>query len=117
MTEPNHATATEAPETEEAPAGVSWPPLPSEPATQTSATQTSATQTSAAQTSAAQDSAAQNSLGQDPAVSSLLERLGALPGRPVAGHGEVYAGLHDELLEALNEDVSGHENATGEASS
>ncbi|HET6269032.1 MAG TPA: hypothetical protein VFE00_03040 [Arthrobacter sp.] len=102
MTEPNHATATEAPETEEAPAGVSWPPLPSEPATQTSATQTSA---------------AQNSLGQDPAVSSLLERLGALPGRPVAGHGEVYAGLHDELLEALNEDVSGHENATGEASS
>jgi hypothetical protein len=107
MTEPNHATATEAPETEEAPAGVSWPPLPSEPATQTSATQTSA----------AQDSAAQNSLGQDPAVSSLLERLGALPGRPVAGHGEVYAGLHDELLEALNEDVSGHENATGEASS
>jgi hypothetical protein len=102
MTEPNHATATEAPETEEAPAGVSWPPLPSEPA---------------AQDSAAQDSAAQNSLGQDPAVSSLLERLGALPGRPVAGHGEVYAGLHDELLEALNEDVSGHENATGEASS
>jgi hypothetical protein len=102
MTEPNHATATEAPETEEAPAGVSWPPLPSEPATQTSA---------------AQDSAAQNSLGQDPAVSSLLERLGALPGRPVAGHGEVYAGLHDELLEALNEDVSGHENATREASS
>jgi hypothetical protein len=97
MTEPNHATATEAPETEEAPAGVSWPPLPSEPAAQTST--------------------AQNSLGQDPAVSSLLERLGALPGRPVAGHGEVYAGLHDELLEALNEDVSGHENATGEASS
>ncbi|MEN3346155.1 MAG: hypothetical protein V7635_2731 [Arthrobacter sp.] len=102
MTEPNHATATEAPETEEAPAGVSWPPLPSEPATQTSTAQTST---------------AQNSLGQDPAVSSLLERLGALPGRPVAGHGEVYAGLHDELLEALNEDVSGHENATGEASS
>jgi hypothetical protein len=96
MTEPNHATATEAPETEEAPAGVSWPSLPSEPAAQTSA---------------------QNSLGQDPAVSSLLERLGALPGRPVAGHGEVYAGLHDELLEALNEDVSGHENATREASS
>jgi hypothetical protein len=97
MTEPNHATATEAPETEEAPAGVSWPSLPSEPAAQTSA--------------------AQNSLGQDPAVSSLLERLDALPSRPVAGHGEVYAGLHDELLEALNEDVSGHENATGEASS
>ena len=96
MIEPNHATATEAPETEEAPAGLSWPLLPSEPAAQTSA---------------------QNSLGQDPAVSSLLERLGALPGRPVAGHGEVYAGLHDELLEALNEDVSGHENATGEASS
>jgi len=107
MTEPHHATTTEAPETEEAPAGISWPSLPSEPAAQTSA----------AQTSAAQTSAAQDSLGQDPAVRSLLERLGALPGRPVAGHGEVYAGLHDELLDALNEDVSGHENATGEGSS
>jgi hypothetical protein len=44
---------------------------------------------------------------QDPAVSALLERLGALPELPVAGHGEVYAGLHDDLMAALNEDVSG----------
>ena len=27
---------------------------------------------------------------------------------PVSGHGEVYAGMHDALLEALNEDVAGH---------
>jgi hypothetical protein len=26
----------------------------------------------------------------------------------VSGHGEVYAGMHDALLEALNEDVAGH---------
>jgi hypothetical protein len=89
MTEPNHATATDVAETEEAPAGVSWPSLPSEPATQSSA-------------------------AQDPAISSLLDRLGALPGMPVSGHGAVYAGLHDDLMEALNEDVTGHDNATGD---
>lgn len=43
----------------------------------------------------------------DPAVSVLLARLNALPGLPVAEHGEVYAGLHDELAAALNEDVAG----------
>jgi hypothetical protein len=33
---------------------------------------------------------------------------------PVSGHGAVYAGLHDDLMEALNEDVTGHDNATGD---
>jgi hypothetical protein len=50
---------------------------------------------------------------QDPAVGALLERLDALPGRPVAGHGEVYAGLHEDLMEALNEDLSGQPGAVG----
>lgn len=43
---------------------------------------------------------------QDPDVGALLERLGALPDLPVADHGEVYAGLHDDLMEALNADPS-----------
>ncbi len=46
--------------------------------------------------------------GQDPAVSAVLDRLAAVPQTPVSGHGEVYAGMHDALLEALNEDVAGH---------
>ena len=45
----------------------------------------------------------------DPAVDALLLRLGDLPELPVASHGEVYAGLHDELAAALNEDVAGHD--------
>jgi hypothetical protein len=94
MTESTHATATEVPDTEEVPDGISWPSLPSEPATQSSA--------------------AQNSLRQDPAVSSLLERLGALPGMSVSGHGEVFTGLENDLMEALNEDVTGHDNARGD---
>lgn len=43
----------------------------------------------------------------DPTVDSLLARLGELPELPVAAHGEVYSGLHDDLAAALNEDVSG----------
>ena len=41
--------------------------------------------------------------GQDPAVAVLLEPLGTLPALPVADHGEVYARLHTDLAEALNE--------------
>ena len=44
----------------------------------------------------------------DPAVNAVLDRLGAVRQMPVSGHGEVYAGMHDALLEALNEDVTGH---------
>ncbi|MGO4492309.1 hypothetical protein AB4Y86_09485 [Arthrobacter sp. 2YAF22_2] len=43
----------------------------------------------------------------DPAIENLLSRLGSLSGLPVSAHGEVYAGLHDGLVEALNEDVAG----------
>jgi hypothetical protein len=44
---------------------------------------------------------------QDPAVSAVLDRLADVRQTPVSGHGEVYAGMHDALLEALNEDVAG----------
>jgi hypothetical protein len=44
----------------------------------------------------------------DPAVNAVLDRLAAVRQMPVSAHGEVYAGLHDALLEALNEDVTGH---------
>ncbi|MGP4033067.1 hypothetical protein [Pseudarthrobacter sp. 1C304] len=43
---------------------------------------------------------------RDSAVDVLLDRLGELPELPVARHGEVYAGLHDDLLEALNESAT-----------
>ena len=48
----------------------------------------------------------------DAGVDALLLRLGDLPELPVASHAEVYAGLHDELAAALNEDVAGQ--AAGE---
>ena len=64
-------------------AGVAWPDLPSRGAQ------------------------GQQAQGQDPAVSAVLDRLSALQQTPVSGHGEVYAGMHDALLEALNEDVAG----------
>lgn len=41
--------------------------------------------------------------GRDLEVEALLERLGTLPELPVSEHGEVYAGLHSDLSEALNE--------------
>jgi 3-oxoacyl-ACP reductase-like protein len=44
----------------------------------------------------------------DPAVNAVLARLGAVQQMPVSGHGDFYAGMHDALLEALNEDVAGH---------
>ncbi|PVZ54976.1 hypothetical protein [Arthrobacter sp. H-02-3] len=43
---------------------------------------------------------------QDPAVSAVLDRLAAVRLTPVSEHGEAYAGMHDALLEALNEDVA-----------
>lgn len=39
----------------------------------------------------------------DAVVETLLERLEALPALPVAAHGEVYAGLHNDLMEALDD--------------
>lgn len=52
---------------------------------------------------------------QDPAVSALLDRLGALPDLPVASHGEVYAVLHEGLMAALNEDLAAQPDAGGPA--
>ncbi len=43
----------------------------------------------------------------DPEVDVLVERLATLPELPVAAHGDFYAGLHDDLADALNEDVAG----------
>ncbi|WP_427008148.1 hypothetical protein [Pseudarthrobacter sp. H2] len=51
----------------------------------------------------------------DAAVEVLLERLGALPSTPVSQHGDIYGNLHDDLMDALNEDVTGQPNATGDA--
>ncbi len=53
----------------------------------------------------------------DADVVALLGRLGTLPGLPVPAHADVYAALHDELMEALNEDVTGHGTAAGDAAS
>jgi hypothetical protein len=87
MTEPNQAPETSTPETSGQEAAVAWPALPSELPGGT------------------------GKVTQDAAVDRLLERLGALPSTPVSGHGEAYAALHDDLLEALNEDVAGPSDA------
>jgi hypothetical protein len=52
---------------------------------------------------------------RDAAVDVLLERLGALPSTPVSEHGGIYGNLHDDLMEALNEDVTGQFNSMGDA--
>ncbi|WP_211882863.1 hypothetical protein [Pseudarthrobacter albicanus] len=51
----------------------------------------------------------------DAGVEVLLERLGALPSTPVSQHGGIYGNLHDDLMEALNEDVTGQLNSMGDA--
>lgn len=48
---------------------------------------------------------------QDPAIRAVLDRLADVRLTPVAGHGDVYAEIHDALLEALNEDVASHPGA------
>ena len=40
----------------------------------------------------------------DPAVARALARLADLPQAPVAEHEAIYTALHDELLEALNDE-------------
>ncbi len=59
----------------------------------------------------------QETAAGDADVDALLGRLGTLPGLPVPAHGDVYAGLHDDLMEALNEDVTGHEATAGDTAS
>ena len=83
MTEPNHITA---PDPDRGEAQVTWPAAPATPAEP--------------------EEAAANAGSRDPAVDALLDRLTDLQDLPVAHHGEVYAGLHDDLLAALNESVT-----------
>ena len=78
-------------------ADVAWPELPS---------QQLPAELSRARGTQHRQSTRQQSM--DPAVSAVLDRLAAVRQMPVSGHGEVYAGMHDALLEALNEDVAGH---------
>jgi hypothetical protein len=78
-------------------ADVAWPDLPSQ--------QLSAEPSGHAEQG--QRAHGQQAHVQDPAVSAVLNRLAAVRKAPVSGHGEVYAGMHDALLEALNEDVAG----------
>jgi hypothetical protein len=40
----------------------------------------------------------------DPAVLAILERVRDVPGLPVSEHQAAYAGMHDALLEALNQE-------------
>ncbi len=44
----------------------------------------------------------------DPAVSAILARLTGIPEAAVSAHLDIYTRLHDELRDALNEDVAGH---------
>jgi hypothetical protein len=78
-------------------ADIAWPDLPSQ--------QRSAEPSGRA--AHGQQAQGQQAHVQDPAVSAVLDRLAALRQTPVSEHGEVYAGMHDALLEALNEDVAG----------
>ena len=78
-------------------ADIAWPDLPSR--------QLSAEPSGHA--AQGQQSQGQQAHVQDPDVSAVLDRLAALRQTPVSEHGEVYAGMHDALLEALNEDVAG----------
>jgi hypothetical protein len=90
MTELNHTTATDPTRGD---AQVTWPALPGDPAEA--------------------GDAAGDSGSRDADVEALLDRLSQLPELPVARHGELYAGLHDDLLAALNESVN--TTSTGDA--
>ena len=83
MTELNHVTE---PDPNRGEAQVTWPAAPATPAEP--------------------GEASANADSRDPAVDALLDRLTELQDLPVAQHGEVYAGLHDDLLAALNESVT-----------
>jgi hypothetical protein len=82
------------------------PPLVPEPATGPFGTPAGTTSGTPAGTAEAQldwPPLQAEPIGQDQAVAALLGRLGSLPALPVSDHGEVYARLHDDLAEALNE--------------
>ncbi|MFJ5700349.1 hypothetical protein [Arthrobacter sp. NPDC093139] len=89
MTEPN-------PDAElDAAAQIAWPELP--PAgfaeSDTDGTDTDGTQLDGAHS--------------DGTVQAILDRVRDVPGLPVSEHPAAYAEMHDNLLAALNEDISG----------
>ena len=90
MSESNYAT--EAPAAEhpaaETPAGVPWPALSPESRPGSSPGRTAA--------------------DADAAINAILTRLEALPELAVSDHLDVYTRLHDDLRDALNEDVAAH---------
>lgn len=45
--------------------------------------------------------------GEDGAVQAILERVREIPGLPVSEHPAAYTEMHDALLDALNNDISG----------
>jgi hypothetical protein len=59
------------------------------------------------------DSNGQDSGVADPAVLTILDQVREIPGLPVSEHPAAYAGMHDALLEALNEEPR-HEERHGE---
>jgi hypothetical protein len=75
------------PETDTDPAGVSWPAVP-------------AGSVNRAGNIGGSPGASQ---AGDASVAAVLERLAGVPELSVSGHAEAYAGLHDALLDALNE--------------
>jgi hypothetical protein len=86
-------------------ADVAWPALPSR---HHSDGQQAPRKEAQAQQAQGDESQGAKAPIQDPAVSAVLDRLAAVRLTPVSGHGELYAGMHDALLEALNEDVASH---------
>jgi hypothetical protein len=49
----------------------------------------------------------------DPAVLAILDRVREVSGLPVSEHPAAYAGMHDALLEALNQDPQHQEPQQG----
>lgn len=45
--------------------------------------------------------------GEDGGVHAVLERVLEIPGLPVSEHPAAYTEMHDALLDALNQDISG----------
>ena len=86
-------------------ADVAWPALPSQRHREG---QQAPGHVAQAQHAQGHESQGAEAPSQDPAVSAVLDRLAAVRLTPVSGHGELYAGMHDALLEALNEDVASH---------
>jgi hypothetical protein len=51
----------------------------------------------------------------DPQVAAVLARLSEVPSQPVDTHEEAYAGLHDGLLAALNDEPADAGSGDGNA--